>query len=167
MSFLPPKIKKCSQGSFAQVSFAKKKNNFSKAKCGVFFKDKPKSCRSLCGCFAFSSNFDFSWLSQPFQTFLKPRDSESKGGLVPCPLLIVVLNCKEHDFTRQTSLQVSLAINHTILLENLVASTLKLLFLIFEFRILIFRRIRGTQKTHVVKSYGEMQLLKMDRGSTR
>jgi len=41
--------------------------------------------------------------------------------------LVVVLNCKKHDFTRQTSLQVSLAINHTILLENLVASTLKLL----------------------------------------
>ena len=61
-------------------------------------------------------------------------------------LYLVVLNCKEHDFTRQTSLQVSLAINHTILLENLVASTLKLLFLIFEFRILIFRRIRGIKR---------------------
>ena len=36
MSFLPQKIKKCSQGSFAPVSFAKK-NNFSKAKCGMFF----------------------------------------------------------------------------------------------------------------------------------
>ena len=40
----------------------------------------------------------------------------------------------------------SLAINHTILLENLVASTLKLLFLIFEFRILMFRRIGGSCK---------------------
>ena len=145
-------------GFFCSSQFCQK-NNFSKAKCGVFFKDKPKSCRSLCGCFAFSSNFDFSWLSQPFQTFLKPRDSESKGGLVKCPLLIVVLICKEHYFTRQTSLQVSLAINHTILLENLVASTLKLLFLIFEIRMLIFRIFHGTACLKCQKNWDQICVL--------
>ena len=74
-------------GFFCSSQFCQKKPTFQKQNVVCFFKDKPKSCRSLCGCFAFSSNFDFSWLSQPFQTFLKPRDSESKGGLVPCPLL--------------------------------------------------------------------------------
>ena len=74
-------------GFFCSSQFCQKNPTFQKQNVVCFFKDKPKSCRSLCGCFAFSSNFDFSWLSQPFQTFLKPRDSESKGGLVPCPLL--------------------------------------------------------------------------------
>ena len=61
-------------------------------------------------------------------------------------IYLLVFDCKEHYFTRQTSIQVSLAINHTILLENLVASTLKLLFLIFEIRMLIFRIFHGTDK---------------------
>ena len=58
-------------------------------------------------------------------------------------IYLLVFDCKEHYFTRQISIQVSLAINHTILLENLVASTLKLLFFIFAIRIFIFRIFHG------------------------
>ena len=43
MSFLPQKIKKCSQGSFAPVSFAKKNTNLLKVECvSVFFLIKQK-----------------------------------------------------------------------------------------------------------------------------
>ena len=143
MSFLPQKIKKCSQGSFAPVSFAKKKPNFSKAKCDVFFKINQKVVEACVvvllsqATLIFLGSLNLSRLSSS-QEILKVRVDLFHA------LYLVVLNCKKHDFTRQASFQVSLAVNHTILLENLVASTLKLLFLIFEFRILIFRRIGGT-----------------------
>ena len=143
MSFLPQKIKKCSQGSFAPVSFAKKNPTFQKQNVVCFFLKINQKVVEACvvvllsqATLIFLDSLNLSRLSSN-QEILKVRVDLSHA------LYLVVLNCKEHYFTRQTSLQVSLAINHTILLENLVASTLKLLFLIFEFRILIFRRIRG------------------------
>ena len=143
MSFLPQKIKKMFPGFFCSSQFCQKKPNFSKAKCGVFFLKINQKVVEACvvvllsqATLIFLDSLNLSRLSSS-QEILKVRVDLSHA------LYLVVLNCKEHDFTRQTSLQVSLAINHTILLENLVASTLKLLFLIFEFRILIFRRIGG------------------------
>ena len=130
-------------GLFCSSQFCQKKNHFSKAKCSVFFLKINQKVVQACvvvllsqATLIFLDSLNLSRLSSS-QEILKVRVDLSHA------FYLVVLNCKEHYFTRQTSLQVSLAINHTILLENLVASTLKLLFLIFEFRILIFRRIGG------------------------
>ena len=59
--FYPKKLKNVPRVLLLQSVLPKKKHQLFKSKMWcVFFKDKPKSCRSLCGCFAFSSNFDFS-----------------------------------------------------------------------------------------------------------
>ena len=120
-------------GFFCSSQFCQKKPNFSKAKCGVFFlKINQKVVEAYEVVLLSQANLIFldslnlSRLSSS-QEILKVRVDLSHA------LYLVVLNCKEHYFTRQTSLQVSLAITHTILLENLVASTLKLLFLFFRF----------------------------------
>ena len=140
-------------GFFCSSQFWQKKPNFSKAKCGVFFLKINQKVVEACvvvllsqATLIFLDSLNLSRLSSS-QEILKVRVDLSHA------LYLVVLNCKEHYFTRHTSLQVSLAINHTILLENLVASTLKLLFLIFEFRILIFRRIRGIRKVSCLKEF--------------
>ena len=139
-------------GFFCSSQFCQKNQLFKSKMWCVFLKINQKVVEACVvvllsqATLIFLDSLNLSRLSSS-QEILKVRVDLSHA------LYLVVLNCKEHDFTRQTSLQVSLAINHTILLENLVASTLKLLFLIFEFGILIFRRIRGIYFRNIVKFF--------------
>ena len=157
--FYPQKLKNVPRVLLLQSVLPKKTQLF-KSKMWCFFLKINQKVVEACvvvllsqATLIFLDSLNLSRLSSS-QEILKVRVDLSHA------LYLVVLNCKEHDFTRQTSLQVSLAINHTILLENLVTSTLKLLFLFFEFRILIFRRIRGISFVlHLIMMRGELRAI--------
>ena len=82
--FYPKKLKNVPRVLLLQSVLPKKKT-FQKQNVVFFFKDKQKSSGSLCGCFAFLSNFDFSWLSQPFQTFPQAKRFWKQGWTCPMP----------------------------------------------------------------------------------
>ena len=105
MSFLPQKIKKCSQGSFAPVSFAKKKQLFKSKMWCVFLKINQKVVEACVvvllsqATLIFLDSLNLSRLSSS-QEILKVRVDLFHA------LYLVVLDCKE---IHQTDLSSSIS----------------------------------------------------------